>query len=329
MHISNDLTERLDKALDSVGLKPLRNLFESHAIDDTLIGRLSNEELQELGVSRLGDRKKLLKAFSEFALDAGKAPPVSGEIEAGSELSFLLPHSMGLILRGCPAGNFWMGCPEDEEDARPTENRVKVQLSKGFYIGQTQVTALQWEVVMGSNPSGFQGPDVPVETVSWDMAMAFTKRLNRRLKLAPEGWEFCLPTEAQWEYACRAGTDTPFGLGYRLTSDMANFNGSLPFPEGSRRGPYRRRTCPVGSFKPNAWGLFDMHGNVWEWCSDWYARTLVGGTDPVGPAQGQFKVLRGGSWFYPAIRCRSHSRLHREPQDRHNCMGFRVALVRV
>jgi len=326
MQISVD---RLEKALKNLGLTSLQSLFESHAIDDSLIGRLTNEELQELGVSKLGDRKKLLKAFAELDLNAGKAPPVTGEIEAGVELSFLLPHSMGLSLRGCPAGSFWMGCPEDDDHPVATENRVKAQISKGFYIAQTTITSAQWEAVMGTNPNDFKGVNLPVESITWDMACSFARRLNRKLKLAPDGWEFALPTEAQWEYACRAGTDTSFGLGHRLSSSMANINGTVPYPSGARRGVFLKRTTPVASYSPNEWGLFDMHGNVWEWCSDWYAARLVGGTDPVGPNQGRYKVLRGGSWFYPAVRCRSHSRLHRDPSDRHNCMGFRVALVQI
>jgi formylglycine-generating enzyme required for sulfatase activity len=232
----------------------------------------------------------------------------------------------GILLRLIPAGEFDMGSPDNEEgrgrygDEGPVHN---VKISKPFYMGKYEITQAQWKAVMGAdnNPSDFKGDNLPVETVSWNDAQEFLKKASDGLRL---------PTEAEWEYACRAGTTTPFNTGNNITTDQANYNGNYPYA-GNPKGEYRVKTTPVGTFRPNAWGLYDMHGNVWEWCSDWYAQKYYeecknGVTDPSGPGNGARRVLRGGSWFNNARGMRSAFRYWGGPADRTGDIGFRVAV---
>ena len=159
-------------------------------------------------------------------------------------------------------------------------------------MGVHQVTQAQWQAVMGANPSHFKGEsNLPVENVSWDECVAFCEALGKK-----DGKPYRLPTEAEWEYACRAGTTTPFHFGGTITVNQANYDGNYTYGNG-KKGVYRQKTTPVGSFPANAWGLFDMHGNVWEWCADWYGpypeEELK---DPQGFVGGDRRVCRGGSW---------------------------------
>jgi formylglycine-generating enzyme required for sulfatase activity len=198
-----------------------------------------------------------------------------------------------------------------------------VTISKPFFMQTTEVTQGQWREVMGNNPSFFKdcGDDCPVEMVSWNDVRDFVRNLNQK-----EGTEkYRLPTEAEWEYACRAGTGTPFYFGDCLSTDQANYDGMFPMP-GCAKGESRRRTLPVGSFQPNAWGLYDMHGNVAEWCNDWSGGYPSGHiTDPTGPSSGQYPVLRGGSWGYSAGNTRSAYRYGYFLHGRGLSNGFRVA----
>jgi len=223
------------------------------------------------------------------------------EVGNGAKMDFVL----------IPAGTFMMGA----EDSRPDEKPVtKVSISKPFYFGKYEVTQEQWQAVMGSNPSYYKGTNLPVEQVSWNAAQGFLTNLNDRVK----GYRFRLPTEAEWEYACRAGTTTRYSFG----------DGDAALPEyGWFTGNGERKTHPVGEKKPNPWGLYDMHGNVWEWCQDWYG-PLPGGrvTDPRGPVFGINRVFRGGSWGIAASRCRSAYRVWNKPGYRDYTLGFRVAL---
>jgi formylglycine-generating enzyme len=198
-----------------------------------------------------------------------------------------------------------------------------VTLTKGYYLQTTQVTQGQWRAVMDDNPSWFQdgGDTCPVESVSWDDAQEFIQKLNQRGDRITYG----LPTEAQWEYAARTGTTTPFYFGDQLSTDQANYDGNHPMPGGSK-GEYRKKTVPVGSFPSNARGLYDMHGNVHEWCQDWYGEYPSGSlTDPTGPSSGASRVGRGGSWFSSARYCRSARRSSRHPDARDNYLGLRLA----
>ncbi len=191
----------------------------------------------------------------------------------------------------------------------------------GLWLADTACTQALWQAVMGANPSLFKGPERPVERVSWDDAQAFLDRLNARLP----GLGARLPTEAEWEYGCRAGTETRFWFGDAITTDEVNHNGNHP-TGGAAKGEYRQQTVDVKALPWNAWGLYQMHGNVWEWCSDWYADYPAGEQrDPVGPETGDQRVCRGGSWFDLAVYCRSALRGHWRPDVRGDDLGFRLA----
>jgi formylglycine-generating enzyme len=233
----------------------------------------------------------------------------------------------------CPPGRFRMGSPTDEPEREIDEGPVNVRLTRGFWLGKYEVTQSQWRRVMGSMPSqglgAGQGDTYPIYWARHDDAMAFCRKLTESERAAgrlPSGWEYCLPTEAQWEYACRAGTTTATAFGDKLNSAEANFDGNYPY-NGAEKGPYLQRTAEVGSYRPNAWGLHEMQGNVWEWCADWYDEALAGGDDPVGPAQGGYRAIRGGGWNDRGRSCRSANRFRVPLGFRFISLGFRVARV--
>jgi len=215
-----------------------------------------------------------------------------------------------------------MGSPKDEIGRGENEGQHNVTISKPFYMGIYPVTQEQYEQAMGKNPSCFKGKTNPVEMVSWDDAVKFCKALSRTT-----GRSVRLPTEAEWEYACRAGTTTPFNTGNTISTDQANYQGDSIFGY-AKKGLFRAKTTPVDNFKPNAWGIFDMHGNVFQWCSDWaddYAKSP--NTDPQGPKEGKYRIMRGGSWNFTAVGCRSASRDCVKADSRQWFIGFRVVVV--
>jgi len=219
-----------------------------------------------------------------------------------------------------PAGTFIMGSPTSEVDRSLGETQHQVTLS-AFKMSKYEVTFEQYdlfcEATGRSKPSdeGWGRGKRPVINVNWDDATAFATWMGCRL-----------PTEAEWEYACRAGTTTPFSTGSNLTTSQANYDGNYPY-NNNAKGEYRQKTLPVGSFTANAYGLFDMHGNVWEWCSDWYGDYSSGAqTNPKGDASGSFRVIRGGSWNYDALLCRSAARYADFPDFSLNYFGFRLVL---
>ncbi len=233
-------------------------------------------------------------------------------------------------MRWIEPGQFWMGSPgpsnqelppepERQEDERP---RHRVTLSAGFWMADTACTQALWTAVMRSNPSHFSDDArCPVENVSYEDVQAFLTALRD----AGVDGEADLPTEAQWEYACRAGTDTPFHFGAQITPAWVNYDGNFPYNAGAK-GEYRQYTVPVKALPANCWGLYQMHGNVWEWCRDG-RRTYTGAEepDPEGPA-GAARALRGGSWISNAGYCRSARRLALEPGFRDRYLGFRLVL---
>lgn len=220
-----------------------------------------------------------------------------------------------------------MGSPDSEHARNPDETLHAVTLTHGFWLADTPVTQALWKAVMGTNPSRFLGDERPVENIGWDDAQAFIQQANR---LLPD-LNLCLPTEAQWEYACRAGTTTPFAVGNAISTAAANYHGDYPCQEiRPRLGKYRRKTTAVREFPPNPWGLYGMHGNVWEWCQDWYGpyqtrRGWLALADPQGPANGPYRVLRGGSWCSSAADCRSACRDPVFPDFGVGDFGFRLA----
>jgi len=217
--------------------------------------------------------------------------------------------SIGMEFKLIPAGTFTMGEGDDAHE---------VALRNPFKIGIHEVTQDQYEQVMGNNPSEFKGADNPVENVSWNDAVEFCRRLSELPAEKAAGNVYRLPTEAEWEYACRAGTKTAYSFG----DDASDLGDYAWYYENSGN-----KTDPVGGKQPNAWGLHDMHGNVWEWCQDWYRDYPSGAvTDPAGPADGWYRVNRGGGWRDGAEYCRSAYRNGPDPSDRFSDFGFRVSL---
>ena len=248
-------------------------------------------------------------------------------------------HSVaGMALCWCPAGKFIMGSPRNEPERRPDEDQVEVTLSKGFWMAKFETTQGDWQRVMGKRPGPPtaelpQGDNLPVGNVNFAEAEAFCQKLTElghQSRELPQDWEFRLPTEAQWEYACRAGTTTATSFGDKLSSKQANFKGK-PY-NGGEPGPSLGRAVKVGSYPANSWGLHDMHGNTFEWCRDWYHPKLPGGVDPDmhdTQAGSGSRVRRGGCWADEGWPCRSAFRLRFEPERRYDHIGFRVVAVQV
>jgi formylglycine-generating enzyme required for sulfatase activity len=245
-------------------------------------------------------------------------------------------NSIDMKLVLIPAGEFVMGSPPSEGDASDNERpQHVVKITQPFYLGAHEVTQRDYQLVTGRKPSFFSasghgkekvaGMDTsrfPVEGVSWEDAEEFCRRLSVK-----EGRTYRLPTEAEWEYACRAGTTTPFHFGSMLNGRQANCDGASPYGT-NQKGPSLSRTSRVGSYPANAWGLYDMHGNVWEWCSDWYSADYYARSptsDPRGAAGASYRVNRGGSWGDHASYCRSACRFWYSPSLRGTDLGFRVA----
>lgn len=260
------------------------------------------------------------------------APPAA--IEAGG--ATVVVPGLDLAMVAIPPGEFTLGAPTGQRGFRDVDNRpTRVRFAHGFWLGKFEVTQAQWREVMGTNPSNFRGDLLPVDNVSWDDAMAFCRKLTRREREGgrlPAGYRYTLPTEAQWEYACRAGTT---GVRAGDLAEMGWYVGNSgtwahpPGPASPRdEAVWRMGTHPVGQKRPNAWGLYDMYGNVLEWCRDFYG-PFPGGleVDPTGPRRGRFRVLRGGGWWTDAGACTSFTRAHAPPSRHHSALGFRLALV--
>jgi len=237
-----------------------------------------------------------------------------------------VPLEMVLI----PSGSFDMGAPEGELESRDNERHQHLVNVPHFFIGKYPVTQAQYQAIIGENPSNFKenpsnfkGDNHPVEEVTWHNAVEFCEQLSQHTNRT-----YRLPAEAEWEYACRAGTKTPFHFGATIIPKFANYDGSTVYGDGFE-GKYRERTTPVGSFKvANAFGLYDMHGNVWEWCADhWHSNYEGAPTDGSAWIEGgnsSERLLRGGSWsLYPQI-CRSAYRNHVSPVFADHFGGFRV-----
>jgi len=222
-----------------------------------------------------------------------------------------------------PAGQFWMGAPDTDLQAeRDERQRHQVRITKPVWLAKYAVTQAEYQRVMGLNPSAYQqsGATAPVDSVSWNEAVEFCRKLSASSAEQAAGRAYRLPTEAEWEYACRAGTETRYSFG-----DAVGELGDYAWHSGNSDWI----THPVGLKKPNAWGLCDMHGNVWEWCGDWYEAAYYNSSpadDPRGPAGGSFRVARGGSWSGGASRCRSSCRNWVAPDHRGDGLGFRLAM---
>jgi uncharacterized protein (TIGR02996 family) len=304
------------------------------ALADCLEEQGQSERAELLRLSRLppaGEAARSAEDRVRELLAAGVRPCVP-----------VLQNSIGMRLALIPPGKFLMGSPPDEQERFENEGpQHEVQITRPFYLGIFPVTQAQYQQVMRRKPSyfrpggegkgevqGLETGDFPVERVSWEDAVAFCQRLSEKAEEKRERRLYILPSEAQWEYACRGGASasSPFHYGASLSSSQANFNGNYPYGGGAE-GPYLGRPTAVGSYPPTAWGLFDMHGNVWEWCADWYDERYYAdspGKDPTGPTTGQRRVLRGGCWRYNGKYCRSAFRYRSEPGYCNYYIGFRV-----
>ena len=282
----------------------------------------------------------------QYAPPSQPPPPAPQSVP----LSVVAPVQPALGVAGAnfvqiPAGTFMMGSPEHEAERSDDEVMHQVMVSS-FCMGKFAVTQGEWREVMGYNPSKFLGDNLPVENVSWHNAIEYCNKLSQREGLTPAytievtkrflstvtevTWEhsangYRLPTEAEWEYACRAGTASPFNTGSTITTGQANFDGEKPYTNNTR-GMCRRSTVEVGSFAPNGWGLYNMHGNVSEWCWDWYRHSFLSGVqlDTGGPSSGTGRVMRGGAWFNGARYIRSAFRGSFFPDFRGSDVGFRL-----
>ena len=247
-------------------------------------------------------------------------------LDINSALSFTEDLGKGVKLEmiAIPGGTFLMGSPENEVERFSDESPQHEVTVPGFFIGKYQLTQLQYQTIMGTNPSYFKGDNRPVEGVCWEDAVKFCQKLNHRTL-----GNYRLPSEAEWEYACRAGTKTPFHFGDNVTTDLVNYNGNYPYPSAPK-GKYREQTTDVGIFPPNAFGLYDMHGNVWEWCEDERHENYINAPTDGSSWQSRIslgqKVLRGGCWHDYARYCRSACRLKSPCCSRNYFYGFRVVL---
>jgi formylglycine-generating enzyme required for sulfatase activity len=250
-------------------------------------------------------------------------------------------------------GTFAMGSPASEPERYEKEGPQHQVTVRSFYMGKYEVTQKEYQEVMGANPSDFKGGRLPVDQVSWYDAVEYCNKRSQKEGLTPaytinkdledpyntdkfdetkwtvtlnkEADGYRLPTEAEWEYACRAGTTTPFSTGNNITTRQANYDGNYPY-NNNNKGKYRKKTMPAGSFAPNPWGLYDMHGNVWEWCWDWYGKySDEGQVDPEGAASGSGRVLRGGTWNESASGVRSAFRYYDYLYVRYFDIGLRLA----
>jgi formylglycine-generating enzyme required for sulfatase activity/serine/threonine protein kinase len=273
----------------------------------------------------------LVLLLRQPAADTASPPPeqdAPGTPNPSVAADRLLTNSIGMKLVLLPAGKFTMGSPPTEKGRGDDEDEHEVTIRRPFYIGAYEVAQDEYRKMMGTNPSyfaptgggkaqvaGLQTGAFPVEYVSWDDAVAFCKKLSELPAEKAAGRTYALPTEAEWEYACRAGAETPFSFGDKLATSQANIARAFG------------RTARVGSYAPNAFGLCDLHGNVWEWCADWYDAAYYRGSsaiDPPGPATGRERVLRGGAWATPAQSCRAAQRGRNDPATRNHVIGFRV-----
>ncbi len=280
----------------------------------------------DVGLAELSQRLAQTAPPAPTPAPPPPAPPPAPRTDARPQpqrpAGTLVANALGMKFAWIPPGRFRMGSPPDEPQRRDDETLHWVTLTKGFWLGIYPVTQAQWQAVMHDNPSRFEGDDLPVEQIAWRDAAAFCRALGKQ-----DGRTYRLPTEAEWEYACRAGTTTTFHFGDAISTDLANYDGTHSYP-GGKRGLYRKETTPGGRFPSNGWVLFDMHGNVREWCQDWYAGSHPSEdiTDPQGGESGGFRVLRGGSWRDHPAECRAAARHPRGPAIRDDNVGCRVVL---
>jgi len=249
------------------------------------------------------------------------------DLKKKSQLTETFTNRLGMTFVLIKAGRFMMGSPTSEPDREDNETQHEVVLTKDYYMQTTEVTQGQWKAVMGNNPSLYKecGDNCPVDWVSWNDVQKFIQKLNQKGEAA-----YRLPTEAEWEYAARAGTTTAYSFG-NDSNQLSKYGNFCDFnctysPKDTNQNDQYENTAPVKSYPPNAWGLYDMHGNVREWCSDWYGVYPTNRViDPQGAQSDDFRLLRGGSWIISAGKCRSAFRFRNTPRERYTYVGVRLA----
>jgi formylglycine-generating enzyme required for sulfatase activity len=317
--LSQELTTVLETMLQDI---PTRR-YDSAA---EVLAALANQKTIVIPTSQTQTFQNPLKQIFQFISPPTNPPkpPTNINVNINAQSSFTedLGNGVKLEMIAIPGGTFWMGSPANEAERGDNESPQHQVTVPSFFMGKYPLTQAQYQAIMGKNPAYFKGNNRPVENVSWDDAVRFCQKLSQRT-----GKNYRLPSEAEWEYACRAGTKTPFSFGDNITTDLVNYDGTYPY-KSAPKGKYREQTTDVGTFPPNAFGLYDMHGNVWEWCEDdWHENYIDAPTDGSAwnsQSGSNTKLLRGGSWYYVAGDCRSANRV-RDSRDYRDCYcGFRV-----
>ncbi|MGB7442086.1 MAG: formylglycine-generating enzyme family protein [Coleofasciculaceae cyanobacterium] len=329
------LVQRVLRAPDTVNLTELQRSYQVEGVELTVPDKVLPEVLKpEIDLQPFEFSVATIESKQTDGLRRKTELIIKRRQQQAWGFTEDLGDGVQLEMVAIPEGSFVMGSPDTEEGHRDNESPQHQVTVKSFFMGKYPVTQAQWQAVaalpqvnseLDSDPSWFKGADRPVEQVSWYDAVEFCARLSKQT-----GREYRLPSEAEWEYACRAGTTTPFHFGETITTELANYNGNYTYGEAAK-GKYREQTTSVGSFPPNAFGLYDMHGNVWEWCADsWHSNYQGAPSDgsvweDKNENDNDFRLLRGGSWHsYPAF-CRSAYRSNLNPGDRHiGIIGFRV-----
>ncbi|MFM7405211.1 MAG: SUMF1/EgtB/PvdO family nonheme iron enzyme [Cuspidothrix sp.] len=327
--LSQELIDILETMLRDIPAKRYQSATE-------VLAALTNQKTIVIPTPPPQTSQNPFQQIFQFISPATNPPKPPVNINPKPSFPENLGNGVFLEMIAIPGGTFWMGSPENEAKSSRSESPQHQVTVPNFFMGKYQLTQAQYQAIIGNNPSHFKGNNRPVENVSWDDAgnnrpvenvswddaVKFCQKLSQKTQK-----NYRLPSEAEWEYACRAGTTTPFYFGDNITPDLVNYNGNYPY-KSAPKGKYRQQTTDVGTFPPNPFGLYDMHGNVWEWCEDdWhnnYINAPTKGSAWNSRSGSDIKLLRGGPWNGDAWYCRSASRAWASRGDRHLGYGFRV-----
>lgn len=312
-----------------VGGKPVAKLLDEDASAKVANG--IRTAVKELLVNQQREERLSSKSLPNRAISVSALKEQSLPIAKSQSFTINLTDRIPLEMIAIPGGKFWMGSPDGEgNDYEQPRHEVTIA---AFFMSKYPITQTQYQAVMGKNPASLkeQGENLPVGQVSWYEAIAFCQELSSRgIRGESLDYQFSLPSEAQWEYACRAGTETPFYFGETISTEQANYDGNYVYGSG-KKGIHRKQVTEVGIFPPNAFGLYDMHGTVWEWCADhWhdnYEDAPKDGSVWLSASNDSNRLLRGGSWIDYPRTCRSAFRISNSPDDRYDYFGFRVVCV--
>jgi formylglycine-generating enzyme required for sulfatase activity len=312
--VNNPVDDLLGKVLDGSIVNALARRYQSANEVLSVISSKLKLERFAFQTAQVQVKKNLF----------GRSKNVNVNESSGQASRFIedLGNEVKIEMVFIPGGKFFMGASATERGSQKSERPQHLVSVPSFFMGRYPLTQAQYEALMGNNPSYFKGENLPVEQVNWNDAQDFCRELNKRSRR-----KYGLPSEAQWEYACRAGTKTSFYFGETITPQIANYNGNYTY-KSEEKGVYRSKPTPVGSFPPNGFGLHDVHGNVWEWCEDeWHANYEGAPTDGsvwINIKNNNFRLLRGGSWDINPINCRSARRIRWSADGRGSDVGFRL-----